>query len=165
MFISKVLGYVTSKISPVGELYAESKNGIKVYRHVAKSGKVKLSSFTPNGEPYKTITRQNIDSVTVGARRTIAKSQGHNTDVQNHQTGITTRIRKLVTQYTRIAQTNAENTSITREYSRHSVKDGNTVGKLVYVEETPRKGIRINADYDQAGNVISRESDEYYLIA
>lgn len=160
MFISKLIERVS-----IGNLYAESKNGIKVYKYVGDSGIVKLSSFLPDGQPYKTITKQNLDGLSCIPKRYILSSQGHNTEVQNHQNGITTRIRNIKTQYESLTSSKTEPTGFEKEYSLHNTKDGNYIGKLIYIEEKPTKGIKINAEYDYAGNEISRETNEFSIIA
>ena len=165
MFISKIIGCISSKVSPIGTLYKESKNGIKVYRHIDNSGKVKLSSFLPDGRPFKTVTRQNINGVSVKARNILGKSRGHYTDVQNHQTGVLTSIKNVETQYDQFTTLSNKDLGVVKEYSLHSTKNGNSVGKLIYFEETPTRGLKINAEYDPAGNIISRETNEFSILA
>ena len=165
MFISKVIECISSKVSPIGTLYKESQNGVKVYRYIDNSGKVKLSSFLPDGRPFKTITRQNIDDIHISSHRVLGKSHGHCTNVQNHQTGVLTKIRNIETQYDQFTPLSNKDLGVVKEYSLHSTKNGNSVGKLIYVEEFPTKGIKINAEYDSAGNIISRESNEFSILA
>lgn len=165
MFISKIIGCISSKVSPIGTLYKESQNGIKVFRYIDNSGKVKLSSFLPDGRPFKTVTRQNIKGVSAKARNVLGKFRGHYTDVQNHQTGVLTSIKKVETQYNQFTTFSNKDLGVVKEYSLHSTKNGNSVGKLIYVEESPTKGIKIQADYDQAGNIISRETNEFSILA
>lgn len=165
MFVSKVIECISRKVSPIGNFYKESANGIKVYRYVDNSGKVKLSSFLPDGQPFKTIERENIDSFTISSKKIVGKTLGHNTSVRNHQSGVDTQIRRSKTHYDQFITNNGKDFGIASEYSVRSVKDGNTVGKLIYVEEHPKKGITINADYDMSGNIISRESNEFTIIA
>ena len=172
MLIGKIVNRIASKINPIGELYKESKSGVKVFKHVNMYGQEKLSSFYPDGTPFKTIKRTLInDTFFVNSKEATTKI-GHSTIVDNHKTGVHTAIKQLEIKYFRPSMSYFDDRipvkmkkgDVIHRYSYCSNRGGKHVGKLVYVEEFPHAGMKINAEYDNFGNQLSYNLNKYNIL-
>lgn len=121
-----IFGHSVSK----GKLIGTSKSGIKVFQKVAEDG-TKVTSSYKNGKLYKTITQKPVKENHLQSYNPYM-STGHKTVAENHETGVSTIIKKVDNDYKRkiLQYRTVFDPGVRKEFNAYKVDKNNTlVGK------------------------------------
>lgn len=164
MLISKIMGAISSKKHPFGELYKESPNGIKIFKKVKNDGTVILSSF--DGEkPFKTITKHQVRGIAAGKQVITAETTGHETEVINHKTGMASIIKVLKKEFFEDAahlfdghiRKNMVKNDVIMEHSAYNTRNGKMAGKGHCFIDSPVYSLKRNVEFDNNGTLTGLE--------